>query len=1780
MLTSTYDSTLNYAANHGTVTASGNTVGGVAASMSTSGYGGSANYCYNYGAVTGSNSVGGVIGSASVGLTHAYNLGDVSGHSAVAGLIGSYHRGIYSPFSAISFGHNAGTVNGMVNTHAVLGSRSSSSSTLPYPSHCYYDQQTSGVADPLAEGRSTAEMIQQVAFVDWNFDTIWSIGHDSEYTYPYIQWQGTNDIPYVDLPIPFVSDVYVTGADSVGDTLTGHYTYHPNSAGDAEGATSFRWLQADAQAGPFVEIADATNQTYTLVAGDENQWYQFEVTVRDVEDNVGAPVSAILEFAQGSGTTDEPWLIGNATQLDRVRNYLGSTHSDKHFALIADIDLGEAPWNEGEGWEPIGHSSTDSFRGKLNGRGHVIRDLTIQRPAGDYQGLFGYLTDAEVVLLGLEDAQVTGNRHVGTLAGFASSSEVRYGYAQGHVEGAQDTGGFIGYNTGSTIQWSYSTASVTGGTSNVGGFLGFGSAYACYWDVDASGQTNSGNGTGQIGLTTEEMQEQDSYVGWNFYSLWEIEADAYPAFQDMTGRQDAQPVTLDHLPGTGTPEDPYLIGTVHELNAMRFGLSDHYRLTNDINMADTVLWDMARGWTPVGSSPRFTGSLDGAGHTLSNAAMVRPGTSYQALFGYTENARIEDVTLSRAYVVGGGNYTAALTAFASGTEMRSIDMDELYLEGGAYTGGLVGYAQSGCAVEFVRVQGMIQGANDTGGLVGYLPGGTVHACETDVMVSGGTYVGGLIGRVASGANIYHSRSEGNVFGDNQVGGLIGHFTTATMSDCHSRAAVEGTSNVGGLIGYMGATSSSSSRARVYRSFSTGPVNGSSAVGGLVGAVNHAGNNMVFDSYWDMNISGQTNSVRGTGQNTTTMQSETGYPEFNFSTRWDINEGNAYPELRDLSAYAQPQTVDLADLGGDGTVENPYIILTLDHLNAMRQDVTAHYRLGADINAGATMAWDAGRGWTPVGASAERFTGTFDGYGYAIRQLAINRPTTDYQGLFAYAQNAVMHDLDMEQFDIQGGAYIGGLIGYATGTRVEFVRGTELTINGGSDTGGLIGYASGGQIHALSCHAIIRGDARVGGLIGNTAGGVTMYHAWSDGSVEGVSNIGGLVGQLYAATMTDGYSHATVEGGSNAGGLIGYMGASASSSRARVFRSFSTGPVSGSGAVGGLVGAVNSVIHNIEADSYWDMDASSATNSARGTGKSTVEMQQRATYRLYNFDALWILDEGIGYPEFHDLAAYARPAAITLDLLDGSGTEADPYVITTLDELNAMRLGLTNHFRLAADMDATPTAAWDAGQGWAPVGDSSGASSFQGHLDGNGHSISNLTVNRPLTDYIGFFGYLSDAKISGLILQTVHASGNSYVGGLAGRVDGGEVEHMNIAGIIGSQSAYVGGLIGYLSGGFIHRASMDGTVGGKGDHAGGLIGWAINAANIQHSFTLGQIQGVNNVGGLVGNLYNGILTDCYSRMAVDGGSSVGGAVGVNGAGTGHNGNLYRVYSAGAVNGTGSSIGGLMGAFSRGTVNESYWDMDTSGQTNSVRGEGRSTLDMTYPRNTDTTYLEWDFVDVWSEDVAMLNAGYPRLLRPGEFNLVYQAGPGGALTGVVLQVVLSGADGTPVGAIPDAGAGFDAWSDGRTDNPRTDANVIANHFVTALFKSLADVPIDWYDTHDIEREGGETWADVDQRYDPDKRMTLSQQFIADLDPNHSNSVFRILSIHPGPPVVVHFEPGSTGRVYRFQYAHELTGTNAWQDVPGAGPRMGIGGADAMQDTNISPRGIHYRIGVQQP
>ncbi|MFA7175056.1 MAG: hypothetical protein WC340_16910 [Kiritimatiellia bacterium] len=62
--------------------------------------------------------------------------------------------------------------------------------------------------------------------------------------------------------------------------------------------------------------------------------------------------------------------------------------------------------------------------------------------------------------------------------------------------------------------------------------------------------------------------------------------------------------------------------------------------------------------------------------------------------------------------------------------------------------------------------------------------------------------------------------------------------------------------------------------------------------------------------------------------------------------------------------------------------------------------------------------------------------------------------------------------------------------------------------------------------------------------------------------------------------------------------------------------------------------------------------------------------------------------------------------------------------------------------------------------------------------------------------------------------------------------------------------------------------------------------------------------------------------------------------------------------------------------------------------------------------------------------------------------------------------------------------------------------------------------WYTAHGFERGPGESWEDLDSRPVTGKRTTLWQEYVADTDPNDTNSVFRVIAVDPGPPVVMRF------------------------------------------------------------
>ncbi|MFO8191266.1 MAG: ZmpA/ZmpB/ZmpC family metallo-endopeptidase-related protein, partial [Bacillota bacterium] len=652
----------------------------------------------------------------------------------------------------------------------------------------------------------------------------------------------------------------------------------------------------------------------------------------------------------------------------------------------------------------------------------------------------------------------------------------------------------------------------------------------------------------------------------------------------------------------GSESLPFEIGNAYQLDDVRsyLGEDKHFIQTADIDLG-VDRWADGEGWEPLGnSSTSFSGSFDGNGYTIYNLTVNRPTTQYQGLFGHTAGAEISNMILA-----------------------------DVNMHGYSYTGPLAGYTQSS-SLENLHVTGEISGSRDyTGGLVGYLSGGNVHYCSFNGSVSGlGGYTGGLVGYAPGSPKIYHSYSLGSVTGNDRVGGLIGLLqdNSAVLSDCYSQASVSGAKETGGLVGYL-------SSGRIVRSFSTGLVSapdGASDIGGLLGK--KVGGSVNF-CYWDTESSGQLSSAAGTGKSTTEMQQRTNYENWNFYTLWQINEGSNYPVFQDLSAYAVQQAVTLADLEGEGTAGNPYIISNADQLAAMQENLTAYYQLGNDIDLSATVAWNYGLGWEPIGDYSNMFSGSFDGNGYTIHNLTINRPGVSRQGFFGGTSGATVSNVTLASVSIQSSSDTGAMVGYAYVSNIDNVHITGEVTGLGDQTGGVVGYFMDGRIDYSTFNGTVIGlGGYTGGLAGRATNNADIYYSYSLGSVAGKDKVGGLIGlvQDKNTVVSDCYSRASVSGLREIGGLVGYF-------KSKTYRSYSTGLVSapeGAPSVGGLLGYKSGGSAVAVEGCYWDTQNSGQATSAGGSGKTTAEMQQQITFIGWDFTgdpAVWSIVEGTDYP---------------------------------------------------------------------------------------------------------------------------------------------------------------------------------------------------------------------------------------------------------------------------------------------------------------------------------------------------------------------------------------------------------------------------------------------------------------------------------------------------------------------------------------------------------------------
>jgi len=362
-------------------------------------------------------------------------------------------------------------------------------------------------------------------------------------------------------------------------------------------------------------------------------------------------------------------------------------------------------------------------------------------------------------------------------------------------------------------------------------------------------------------------------------------------------------------------------------------------------------------------------------------------------------------------------------------------------------------------------------------------------------------------------------------------------------------------------------------------------------------------------------------------------------------------------------------------GGDGTSENPYQISTPAHLHAVRNNLSSYFIQTADIDMTAATSsggdyYNSGLGWEPIGNSSTKFSGNYNGQGYTITGLMINRPSNNEIGLFGYTNGSTLRDIKVVSGNYTGHSSIGGLVGYAT---------NDVLITGCSFTGTITGNAGAGYNAAGLCgliqdvvsvtkcntSATVSGYGQLGGIFGNNIRS-NVSKTYATGTVSGNIYIGGF-GGFSNSVETNCYALGNVTGTDRIGGFIGQVSGGVSAN------CYSTGTVPGSGGdIGGFIGRNNGTFTN----SFWDTESSGkitgvADGSSSGiTGKTTAQMKTSSTFTDagWDFSTIWSIS-GTNYPNLQENQNNALPVELVSFSVTSAGDKTTLFWSTATEVNN-------------------------------------------------------------------------------------------------------------------------------------------------------------------------------------------------------------------------------------------------------------------------------------------------------------------------------------------------------------------------------------------------------------------------------------------------------------------------------------------------------------------------------
>ena len=558
-----------------------------------------------------------------------------------------------------------------------------------------------------------------------------------------------------------------------------------------------------------------------------------------------------------------------------------------------------------------------------------------------------------------------------------------------------------------------------------------------------------------------------------------------------------------------------------------------------------------------------------------------------------------------------------------------------------------------------------------------------------------------------------------------------------------------------------------------------------------------------------------------------------------------------------TAYASFKIVGDWALHNSGDSEaDAYVISTTDELDLLAQRVNngtdykdKFFKLDADITYSHTTDWNdvtsTENNFTRIGDANNTFKGTFDGQRYTIKGIRYTSSNNNL-GLFGkITGGATVKNVILSDARIIGKDNCGGIAGNCEQSTITncWVK-SNVCIGNKDYKGGIAGYSYKGTISGCRSEATLTAysssNIYYGGIAGQAFSSEVSQCVVVGATIPNAGNRGAIVGNNYQSTLTSNYyTVCTVVGVANAAN-VGCQGGDANGARQAVAIGAATGvtvtptgtattyDVSGITAYDGnsgilyggtlYAGATETVRLNIEytAPEYFALNGFTDGNgnalTDNGDGTYTLTMTGAAATITPDLTDLWGIADG------RDGSTAAKAYRITtpagLDLLASNVNGCNYYQNTYFVLANDIIYD-ANVLTLDLDGDGNNDS------NYMPVGKD--ASPFMGNFDGQGHTISGISVNANGMDYIGVFGR-NDGTVKNLTVSDCLFAGKGRVGAIAG-YNRGTVENCHVAtyvSVIGKST--VGGVVGENEG-FVLGCTSAATLSAKeyARYFGGIAG---------------------------------------------------------------------------------------------------------------------------------------------------------------------------------------------------------------------------------------------------------------------------------------------------------------------------------------------------------------------